>query len=862
MPTMPEGVKQRIEQLRQKIRHHNHLYYVLNAPEISDREFDALMEQLQKLEAEHPELATPDSPTRKVGGEPLEQFTTALHDPPMQSIDNTYNEEEVREFDRRIRKGLSEDARWAYVVEPKIDGVAINLIYRNGSLDQAITRGDGKRGDDVTQNVRTVANVPLRLYTGPASTEGKGPGRRREALAGTRIEVRGEIYMSFQAFEEVNKERAAKGEPLFANPRNATAGSLKLLDPKMAARRRLRAFTYEMGTCQGLDMPDSHWERLKWLRDHGCPTNPAAEKCAGIDEVLQKCAHWQQPAHEPDYPVDGLVVKVDSAEQRNRLGATSKAPRWMMAYKFAAEQQVSQVKDIEINVGKSGQLTPVAVLEPVQLSGTTVSRASLHNFDEVERKDVRVGDHVLVKKAGEIIPQVVEVVEEMRTGKECKLPRPTECPCCKGPVRREFSDKKKCLDEQCARARKLAGRGYLPIEEERCDWCGGPVRPAKAINPGKMVCGNRSCSAVGDEQKRTFVDPESDSCPICGGRVKIVECRKRQCVDTACPGSKRKWMRSYVPLAGEACPECRGPMFEAMKAIDTKALKVCQDPDCRLATVRTARSFLPPDRDRCNKCKGRVSVVVLYYCDNPDCPAQRVERITHFASRGAMDIEGLGEALVEQLTGAGFLAGIADVYRLHARRSELEALKGLGAKSVDNLLRGIERRKTQGLARLLFAVGIPHVGSHRADVLAERFGSLAALQGASVTILQGVDEIGEEVAKGIVGFLGRPDTRQLLRRMESADVTTEAQVAGVAASPDVAGKTFVLTGTLTSRARDDARQLIQSLGGRVTGSVSKNTNYVVVGENPGTKLTKARELGVRVLTEQQFERLVGGKPPD
>ncbi len=768
---MPEGVKQRIEQLRQKIRHHNYLYYVLNVPEASDREFDALMEQLQKLEAQHPELVTPDSPTRKVGGEPLEQFTTASHRSPMRSIDNTYNEEEVREFDRRIGRLLGEHARWAYVVEPKIDGVAINLIYRNGSLDQAITRGDGQRGDDVTQNVRTVANVPLRLYTGPAATESKGPGRRRAALAGTLIEVRGEIYMSFQAFEEVNKERAAKSEPLFANPRNATAGSLKLLDPKITARRRLRAFTYEMGTCQGLDMPDSHWERLKWLRDHGCPTSPAARKCAGIDEVLQKCAYRQQPAHEPDYPVDGLVVKVDSAEQRSRLGATSKAPRWMMAYKFAAEQQVSQVKDIEINVGKSGQLTPVAVLEPVQLSGTTVSRASLHNFDEVERKDVRVGDHVLVKKAGEIIPQVVKVVEEMRTGRERRFKRPKKCPSCGGGVTKEDSDKKKCLDPDCKGAKNLKTRTYVQIELDRCDVCGAPV-----TIPGRKkahkVCSSSTCPARGQEKRRRFVLPAEDVCSDCGGPV---------------------------------------------------------------------------------------AVAYLLYCENALCPAQQLERIAHFASRGAMDIEGLGGATVQQLVDARLLKDVADVYGLKEARSQLEALQGMGKKSVERLLAGIEQSKSRGLARLLFAVGMPHVGSHLADVLAERFGSLAALQEASVTILQGVDEIGKKVAEGIVGFLGRPDTGQLLARLASAGVTTEGQVARLAGSPDVTGKTFVLTGTLARRTRDEARQLIQSLGGRVTGSVSRNTDYVVVGEDPGSKRDRARALGVKELSEEEFEELLGGR---
>lgn len=677
---MPERLAERIERLRAKIRYHDYLYYVLNSPEISDREFDALMEELQRLEREHPELVTPDSPTQKVGGEPLEEFTAAEHRSPMRSVDNTYNEEEVREFDRRVGRLLGEGARWAYVVEPKIDGVAINLIYEDGSLRQAITRGNGLRGDDVTQNVRTVANVPLRLYTGAR--------RAHIALAGTTLEVRGEVYMSFEAFRQVNSEREAGGEPLFANPRNATAGSLKLLDPKITASRRLRAFTYEIGAHEGLDVPDSHWKRLQWLRDHGCPTNPSARKCAGIDQVLEKCVYWQEHIHELDYPVDGLVVKVDSAEQRLRLGATSKAPRWMMAYKFAAEQQVSRVENIEINVGKSGQLTPVAVLEPVQLSGTTVSRASLHNFDELERKDVRIGDHVLVEKAGEIIPQVIKVIVEKRTGRENKFRRPKKCPSCGQPVRQ---------------------------------------------------------------------DPEG----------------------------------------------------------------------------------------------------VYVRCTNPRCPAQRVERITHFASRGAMDIEGLGEALVVQLVSSGLVQDCADPYYL--KKDQVKALERMGEKSSQNLMDAIEASKDRGLARLLYALGIPSVGAHLADVLARNFRSLQELRNAPPEDLQTINEIGPVVARAIVEFFRLDSTTQVLEKLMRAGVNTESQLAAVHQNPHVAGKAFVLTGTLAHRSRHEARQWIESLGGRVTSSVSARTDYLVVGEEPGGTLDKARALGVKELSEEEFEYLLGSR---
>jgi len=668
-----EDVQQRIEDLRQKIRRHNRLYYVENAPEISDREFDALMEELQRLEAEHPDLVTPDSPTQRVGGEPLDQFTTAQHLSPMLSIENTYNEAEVREFDARLRRLLGPDARWSYVVEPKIDGVAINLIYRDGVLAQAITRGNGHQGDDITRNARTVHDIPLKLGG--------------EDLSGSTIEVRGEVYMPFDAFAEVNRKRQEEGQPLFANPRNATAGSLKLLDSRITARRRLRAFTYEIGSHQGAPgIPASHWERLQWMAERGCPTNPDAARCADVDEVLQQCDYWQDHLHELGYPADGLVVKVDSIALRERLGSTSKAPRWMMAYKFAAEQQVSQVRGIEVNVGKSGQLTPVAILEPVHLSGTTVSRASLHNFDELERKDVRVGDYVLVEKAGEIIPQVVKVIEEKRTGKEQPFPRPTECPSCGEPVSK---------------------------------------------------------------------DPQG----------------------------------------------------------------------------------------------------VYVRCTNARCPAQRVERLTHFAGRGAMDIEGLGEALARQLVDAGLVDDVGDIYSL--RKEQLLELERMAEKSARNLMDAIEASKDRPLSRLLFGLGVPNVGSHLADVLEGNFASLDELRAADAGKLEEINEIGPVVAQAIVEFFGRDSTAEVIEKLKAAGVNMQSrrQVAGQ--NPNVAGKTFVLTGTLRGYTRDEARRLIESQGGRVTGSVSGKTDFVVAGAEPGSKLQKARSLGVSVLSEEEFEDLIG-----
>ncbi len=749
----PKDLQHRIGQLREQIRRHNYRYYVENAPGISDREFDALMEELGRLEQEHPELVTPDSPTRRVGGQPLEAFTSAEHLSPMLSIDNTYNEDEVREFDARIGRLLGPEETWSYVVEPKIDGVAINLVYRDGSLTQGITRGNGLAGDDVTQNARTVVNLPLALAAGVD-------------LAGSVIEVRGEVYMSFGAFKAVNAERGEAGEPLFANPRNATAGSLKLLDPAVTARRGLRAFTYEIGTCDGARVPDSHWERLNWLRERRCPTNPNVQVCGTCDEVLDLCRDWEGRIHDLDYPVDGLVVKVDSIAQRVGLGATSKAPRWLMAYKFAAEQQVSRVERIEVNVGKSGQLTPVAVLEPVRLSGTTVSRASLHNFDELARKDVRIGDHVLVEKAGEIIPQVLKVIEEKRTDATKPYPRPVKCPECKGSVREEHSEKKKCLNDHCDGATKLKTRGYLPIAEDRCAVCGGPV---------------------------------------------------------AIPGRKT-------------------------------AHKICLNSDCPMRGQEAKREFMPPERDRCSVCKGPVTVTLLLYCDNPRCPGQVEERIAHFASRGAMDIEGLGQALVHQLVEAKLVEDMADLYSLD--RDSVLALEGMAEKSTDNLFNAIEASKSQDLSRLLFGLGIPHVGAHLAGVLARKFPSLDELRNASEKDLLG-EEIGETIATAVAGFLARESTAAVLDKLTRAGVNTRSGAGAVWESPEVAGKTFVLTGALAGYGRDEAARLIASRGGRVTGSVSSKTDYVVVGEDPGTKLARARELGVNELSEEGLRRLLG-----
>jgi DNA ligase (NAD+) len=670
-------VRRRIAELRESIRRHNYAYYVLAAPQVSDREFDSLVDELARLENQHPELITPHSPTQRVGGEPIDAFTAAAHLSPMLSIDNTYNEDEVREFDARIGRALDPDAHWSYVVEPKIDGVALNLVYRDGCLHRAITRGDGTRGDDVTANVRTVRSIPLRLG-------GAWPGG--DGLSGSVVEIRGEAYMSFETFEAVNTDRRARGEPAFANPRNATAGSLKLLDPAVVERRRLHAFTYEVGYVEGVELPDLHSERLAWLRDHLCPINPHATPCRGVDRVIELCRYWEGHVGELPYPTDGLVVKVDQVPVRRRLGATSKAPRWLMAYKFAAEQQVSRVVAIHVNVGKSGQLTPVAILEPVRLSGTTVSRASLHNFDEIDRLDVRVGDHVLVEKAGEIIPQVVKVVMEQRTSGQRPFERPQRCPSCGESVRQD------------------AGGVYLR-------------------------------------------------------------------------------------------------------------------------------------------------------CTSPRCPAQRVERVVHFASRGAMDIEGLGDALVRQLVDGGLVEDVGDLYYLDPE--QVRGLERMAEKSTANLMTAIEASKDRDLWRLLHGLGIPSVGAHLAQVLASRLRDLASLEAAGAEQLEAVPEVGPIVAQSIEAFFRSPAAAAVLEKLRRAGVNTEARAPGARRSAAVGGRTFVLTGTLSGYTRDEARELIQTQGGRVTGSVSSKTDYIVAGADPGSKLDRARRLGVAVLSEAEFRELLG-----
>ena len=572
-------IAQRAEELRRLIHHHNDQYYVEAQPEISDREYDRLIKELENIEEAHPELITPDSPTQRVGGQPIDGFVTVRHRQPMLSIDNTYNADELREFDGRIRKLLRGEPV-TYVVELKIDGVAIALTYEHGLFTVGATRGDGERGDDVTHNLRTIRELPLRLRT--------------EQLPGL-IEVRGEVYMTRDDLAHLNRERRTRGLEPFANPRNSTAGSLKLLDPRLCAERRLRLFTYSLEVMAGVPVP-THLEALEWLRRYGFPVNPYIQTCTGIEQVIDYCNSWSERRHELPYETDGMVIKVNDFDQRRRLGATSKAPRWVVAFKYEAEQALTKLLKIEVQVGKTGILTPVAHLEPVQLAGTTVSRASLHNADEIVRKDIRVGDQVLVEKAGEIIPYVIRSEPSARTGAEQVFQFPLQCPVCAAPVER----------------------------------------------------------------------PE-----------------------------------------GEA----------------------------------------------------------YYRCTGLTCPAQLKERLRFYAHRNAMDIEGLGTALIDQLVGTGLVQSIPDLYRLTLEM--LVDLERMGKKSAQNLLDGLEASKPGGLCRVLTGLGIRHVGEHVAELLAAEFGNLDDLMNAPVERLAQVEGIGAERAESIHQFFQSTSGRKTIDQLRS-----------------------------------------------------------------------------------------------
>jgi len=669
--TQPEAEK-RIAELRNEIRRHDHLYYVQGKAEIPDQEYDRIYRELVDLESEFPELVTPDSPTQRVGGAPSEQFPTFVHRVPMLSLDNTYSEEELREFEGRIFRQVGERAI-DYVAELKIDGLSMALHYEKGRLVRGVTRGDGVRGDEVTPNVRAIRTVPLRLHGADVPDE---------------LEVRGEVYFPRSRFEAMNREREAAGEETFANPRNAAAGSMKTLDTQVVKKRGLDIFLYSVAHVKGVRLT-GQWQTLEQLRQWGLRTNDTSRACHGLDEVLAFIADWRDKRDSLEYDIDGVVVKVDSFALQQELGFTSKFPRWAIAFKYPARQASTVVLDIEVNVGRTGKLTPVAVLEPTPLAGTTVARASLFNEEEVARKDVRKGDTVLIEKGGDVIPKVVSVVEAKRPpGTEPWKP-PTECP----------------------------------------------------------VCGTTVVKAEGEVDRR---------------------------------------------------------------------------------------------------------------CPNSSCPAQVEQSIGHFASRTAMDIEGLGEVIVHELLARGLVKDVADLYRL--RFEDLKPVFAPKAKKEESLgatalLAGIEKSRQRELRRLLFALGIRHVGDRAAALLARHFGNLDRLAEASVEQIDDIYEIGPTVAQSVHDWFHTPSNQQLLARLKEAGVWPQEE-AHAERSDTFAGKQFVLTGTLETMTRDEAKAAIEARGGRVTSSVSKKTTYVVAGRDPGSKLDKAKELGVGHVDEEGFRGLL------
>jgi len=680
---MGEQIRERIDWLRGQIRKHDHLYYIQNAPQITDQQYDALFAELRRLEAEHPDLITPDSPTQRVAGRPIEGFSTVRHAAPMLSVDNTYNADELRAFDERVRKQL-EVLDYDYVVELKIDGLAVSLRYEGGVLTTGATRGDGEVGDDVTANIRTIKCIPLRL----------AEGAKTPAV----LEVRGEVYMPTKSFAALNEARVEAGEAAFANPRNAAAGSLKLLDARITATRNLSFFAYAVGEVSE-PLARDHWHSLRRLRDLGLPVNPHIEKADNIDRVIEICMSWADRRSKLDYQIDGMVLKVNRYDQRDILGATGRAPRWCISYKFPAERAQTIVESIAVQVGKTGALTPVANLRPVLLAGTTVKRASLHNFDEMQRLDVRPGDTVLIEKAGEIIPQVVAVKKQLRP------------------------------------------QGAKP-----------------------------------------FAVPKK--CPVCGS--------------------------------------------DAVRRKDEVALR----------------------------------------CSNPACPAILREAIIYFASRGCMDIEGLGEKVVDQLLAAGLIRDPADLYELRA--GDIAALDRQGETSAKNLVEAIDASRTRDLSRVINALAIPHVGEETAIILAEHFRSMDRLLDADLdafieskpgkkAVTSKIPGIAKVMATAIVDDLSRPERRALIRRLQAAGLNMQMQSARRPVGSALSGKTVVITGTLGGYSRAEAEQAVREAGGKVSGGVSKKTDLVVAGQDPGSKLQKARELGVEVIDEERFKELLAGK---
>lgn len=675
-----EQAQQRLQQLRALIEHHNYLYYVLDQPEISDAQYDALMRELLELEEQFPDLRTPDSPSMRVGAPPLDAFNTHTHRQPMLSLDNAFGADDLRAFDQRIKRflGMSADQPIEYVAELKIDGLAISLTYVDGVFVTGATRGDGLQGEDVTQNLRTIRAIPLRLRQPIATNLFDEPAAPIPSF----VEVRGEVYLTHDEFRRINTEREQSGEPTFANPRNAAAGSVRQLDPSITARRRLSLFAYGVGAVEGAQF-ESQWQILQTLKAWGFPVNSNARICENIEAVIAFCQEWTARRNELNYDVDGVVVKVNSLLLQQDLGYVQRSPRWAIAYKFPAQQARTRILEVRWQVGRTGALTPVAVMEPVEVGGVTVSRATLHNEDEIARKGVMIGDVVVIQRAGDVIPEVVSVITDERDGDERPIIRPQQCPECGAPVEKP---------------------------------------------PGEAVA---------------------------------------RCVNLA-------------------------------------------------------------------------------------CPAQIVERIRHFTSRNAMNIEGFGDKWVQRLFEEGIIRDPADLYYL--KKEHLLPLERMGEKLAENLLNAVERSKKIPLSRFIYALGIRHVGERAAQLLAEYLGSLQALQEATEEQLLQIPEIGPATAREIVEFFRRDENRRVIDKMLQAGVQPFAE--RQKRSDAFAGLTFVFTGALQRLTREQAEALVRELGGKATGSVSRQTSYVVVGENPGSKYQRALQLGIPTLTEEEFLQMV------
>ena len=660
-----KDIKKRVDELHSQIENHNYRYYVLDDPEVPDIEYDRLFRELQSLEKKHPKLITSDSPTQRIGAKPLKEFGEVKHKLPMLSLDNAFDGQEVTDFDRRIREKLNLD-EIEYMAEPKLDGLAVSLLYEEGLLIRAATRGDGMTGEDISQNVRTIPSIPLRLM-----------GKKFPKV----LEVRGEVYMTKKGFDQLNERARQKQEKEFANPRNAAAGSLRQLDPRVTATRPLEISCYSVGTVEGGSIPDRHSLILEKLRSWGLRVNPEIQIVSGANGCLEYYQAMAGKRESLPYEIDGIVYKVDSIEQQKKMGFVARAPRWAIAHKFPAQEEITVIKDIEIQVGRTGALTPVARLEPVIVGGVTVSNATLHNEDEIKRKDVRVGDTVIVRRAGDVIPEVVSVVLAKRTKRARKFKMPTQCPVCQSEVEKE---------------------------------------------------------------------------------------------------------------EGEATVRC---------------------------------------------------VAGLY------CPAQRKEAIKHFSSRRALDIEGLGDKLVEQMVSEGLINDIADLFSL--KKEQIASMERMGDKSAENILRALKKSKATTLARFLYSLGIREVGEATAQTLADEMGTMDAVQHATEEQLLELPDVGPVVAAHIVSFFGEKHNRDVITKLQSSGLHWQEGITK-SESDVLKGKIFVLTGTLSSMTRDEAKDRLHALGAKVTGSVSKKTSYVVTGAEPGSKLTKATKLGVAILEEKAF----------